>query len=449
MTQHDPNQAETDADVVVIGGGFAGVVAARDLSRAGVDVLLLEARDRLGGRTWHRDSPLGRPLELGGTFVHWLQPHVWAEMTAHGLELEPSPGVDEVYWIMGGRVHQASVEEYSALVEPGMAGLTDGARDAFPMPHRLFPMTESARAADVLSITDRLAQLGLDADRTEVARSRWTLSFNGSPEEGSWAQALRLTALCGGDWTMVSEANRAYTVAGGTGRLLDAVHSGSTARIRLSTLVTDVRQDEDNVRVLTADGETITARHAVVTLPINALTTIAFDPPLSHGKRAAAERGQVSTGFKVWMRARGRITPFIAFAPDDCPLTMAGTEYEQDGDTILLGFGPDAAKLDLHDVAAVESALHQWRPDIELIATDGHDWTADPLSGETWCMPRPGHLSREIAELQRPEGRVRLAGGDYADGWAGYIDGALESGRRAAHRLLNETDLLRKDDTPC
>ncbi|UZG55104.1 flavin monoamine oxidase family protein [Rhodococcus opacus] len=432
---HSPT---TTADVVVIGGGFAGISAARDLSRAGLEVILLEARDRLGGRTWYRDSPLGRPLELGGTFVHWIQPHLWAEMVAHDLELEPSPGVDEVYWIMGGKVHSDSVEEYSALVSPGMAGLTEGARDAFPMPHQLFPMSESALAADALSVTDRLDQLGLTAEQIEVARSRWALSFNGSPEEGSAAQPLRLAALCGGNWQLVSEANRAYTVAGGTGRLVEAVHEGSTADIRLSTTVTAVKASEHQVKVTTSDGATVTARHVVVTLPLDILNTIEFDPPLSEGKQTAAERGQVSSGVKVWMRAKGRIRPFIAFAPDEYPLTMAGTEYEIGDDTILLGFGPHSDKLDVTDVKAVEAALHQWRPDIELIAVDAHDWTADPLSGETWAMPRPGHLSTEIAELQRPEGRVRLAGSDYAHGWAGYIDGALESGRRAARHLIDE-----------
>ena len=74
------DQARADADVVVIGAGFAGLVAARELGRAGLDVLVLEARDRVGGRTW-TDRRLGHDLELGGTWVHWVQPHTWAEMT--------------------------------------------------------------------------------------------------------------------------------------------------------------------------------------------------------------------------------------------------------------------------------------------------------------------------------------------------------------------------------
>jgi monoamine oxidase len=75
-------EERADADVVVIGAGFAGLVAARELGRAGLGVLVLEARDRVGGRTW-TDRRLGHDLELGGTWVHWVQPHTWAEMTRY------------------------------------------------------------------------------------------------------------------------------------------------------------------------------------------------------------------------------------------------------------------------------------------------------------------------------------------------------------------------------
>lgn len=79
-----------DTDVVIIGAGFAGLVAARELSRSGAKVTVLEGRDRIGGRAW-TDTRLGRDIELGGTWVHPLQPHVWAELTRYGLDVTPSP----------------------------------------------------------------------------------------------------------------------------------------------------------------------------------------------------------------------------------------------------------------------------------------------------------------------------------------------------------------------
>jgi monoamine oxidase len=103
------------ADVVVIGGGFAGVTTARELTRRGHSVLVLEARDRLGGRTFYTEK-LGRKLELGGTWVHWFQPHVWAEITRYGLELTQSPVPEKGYWITGAsgtRERQASCSPHS------------------------------------------------------------------------------------------------------------------------------------------------------------------------------------------------------------------------------------------------------------------------------------------------------------------------------------------------
>ena len=80
-------------DVVVIGGGFAGVTAAREATLAGASTLLLEARDRLGGRTWtHRWNDTD--VELGGGWVHWHQPHVWSEITRAGLATERGEPVD-------------------------------------------------------------------------------------------------------------------------------------------------------------------------------------------------------------------------------------------------------------------------------------------------------------------------------------------------------------------
>ena len=78
-------------DIVVIGGGFAGITAARDLKHRGLNVLLLEARDRLGGRTWFKEVN-GFHVELGGTWIHWTQPFVWAEKERYGLEVQETPG---------------------------------------------------------------------------------------------------------------------------------------------------------------------------------------------------------------------------------------------------------------------------------------------------------------------------------------------------------------------
>ena len=80
-------------EVIVVGGGFAGVTAARESAIAGLDTLLLEARDRIGGRTW--TAPWnGIDIEYGGGWVHWHQPHTWSEITRAGLAVDLSADAD-------------------------------------------------------------------------------------------------------------------------------------------------------------------------------------------------------------------------------------------------------------------------------------------------------------------------------------------------------------------
>lgn len=426
------------SDVIVIGGGFAGLAAARDLARAGKDVTILEARDRLGGRTWYRDSLLGRPLEFGGAFVHWLQPHLWAEMVAYGLELEAIEPVETAYWLANDVVRQAPIDEYREFIGPAMAAITAGSLEAFPLPHEPFPLTAAASKADNISVAERIRQLNLPADLAEMLQGHWTLSFSGSTEDGALSQILRHVALAGGSWQMRGETSSTYIIKGGTGQLLDKLAADVRADVRLESTVRSVVSSDAGVTVVTDNGETFTAGEAIVTVPLNVLNKISFDPPLSEGKQEAAESGQVSTGFKVWMRAKGKVDKFIAFAADKYPLTMMGYEYEIEGDTILLAFGPRLGDVDITDVRAVEAAVRQWRPDIELISVDSHDWTSDPFAGETWAMLRTGQLGGSVEELIKPEGNVRIAGSDYALGWSGHIDGAIESGRRAARQIINE-----------
>ena len=107
-------------------------------------------------------------------------------------------------------------------------------------------------------------------------------------------------------------------------------------------------------------------------------------------------------------------------------------EYRVEGDTLVVGFGPSAEALDVTDQAAGAELLGRLYPGAEVVSSHGHDWTADEFSRGTWSMYRPGQLTGSLRALQAPEGRVLLAGSDVANGWNGFIDGAIESGVRSA-----------------
>ena len=79
----------------------------------------------------------------------------------------------------------------------------------------------------------------------------------------------------------------------------------------------------------------------------------------------------------------------------------------------------------------MQQQLDEILPGYEALAATSHDWLADEFAGGTWAIHRPGWYTTHHAEMQRPEGRVVLAGSDLANGWSGFIDGAIESGLRA------------------
>src|SRR5947209_16575988 len=105
-------------DVIVVGGGFAGVTTAREAALGGLDTLLLEARNRLGGRTWTSEWN-GRDIEYGGGWVHWHQPHTYSEITRAGLEVELSGDPDVAAWYVGDERRTGSIAERDLIANEG------------------------------------------------------------------------------------------------------------------------------------------------------------------------------------------------------------------------------------------------------------------------------------------------------------------------------------------
>lgn len=424
---------EINKDVVVIGAGFAGLTAARELSSRGHTVTVLEARDRIGGRTW-LDERLGRPLELGGTWVHWLQPFVWAEMGRYGIKPVAGPEFTTGYHRVGNEIVKSDAEQLLDLMDDANTRLLVRSREVFPLPWE--PLTSQHWAQlDQTSLAEAIDALGLEPEVRDLVRAFWALNFNGSLDEAAYTQALRWAATSNGDWKAMFEVCATYKVEGGTRRLIEAIRNDADIDLRLNTVVTAVEQTEEFATVTTADGWSFTAAAVVVTLPLGALRTVQFIPTLSAPKAKAAERGQAGRGAKLWIKVAGRQERFAAFATAESPLHFVQAEYLDDDSTTLVAFGPDAMSVPTDDVAAAQAMLDQVVPGLQVLEVAGHNWVDDEYAGETWPMHYVGHLTESFQDLQSPDGRVFFAGADYARGWGGFIDGAIESGLTAAHHV--------------
>ena len=152
-------------DVIVVGGGFAGVTAAREASLRGRSVLLLEARDRLGGRTWTADWN-GHAIEYGGAWVHWHQPHTWSEITRAGLRVEVSGDTDVAGWYVGDERRTGTIDERDEIARRGWDRFVDGVREALPVPHDPTRALDALARFDRQTIAERLDELALSEPRS-------------------------------------------------------------------------------------------------------------------------------------------------------------------------------------------------------------------------------------------------------------------------------------------
>ncbi len=427
-----------EADVVVVGGGIAGLITARELSRHNLSVTVLEARERLGGRAW-TDHRLGRDLEIGGTWLHWVQSHVWAEISRYGLEVTRGPRPEEAYWLAGDEVRTGTLDGFMELIDPGMRRLLDPTMSWVPRPDAPLSVPE-LESVDGFSVQDKLDELDLPVEEYRANEAAWVGHLNAPPGDAAFTSALRWTAATAGSWHLMHEASAVFRLAGGTRSLVEAIRADTDADIRTSTEVRGIEHDPSGAMVTTTGGGRIRARRVVLTLPQNILGDVDVSPGLRPEKRAASAEKTASKGVKVWIRVRGPIKPFFAYSSATHPLSVVRTEFVGDDDAVLVSFGADSRKISPHDIDAVRAALRVWRDDLEVLEVTGHDWMSDPYSRETWLIQRPQQLTRYFAAQQRPEGVVHFAGSDYANVWAGFIDGAVESGLRVAREISTGLD---------
>jgi monoamine oxidase len=416
-------------DVIVVGGGFAGVAAAREIGRGGGRALLLEARDRLGGRTW--TAPWrGRDIEYGGGWVHWHQPHTWSEIRRHGLAVSVSDEADRTLWHVGDELRSGTVVERDAIARRGWDRFVGDVGRVLPRPHDpLFRRDELARL-DGLTIAERMAEIELDDEERAVLAAELESLANGFLDDAGAVSVLRWHALSGYSLELTQYTGGRVTLVDGTRALVEAIAEEVPFARRFGVIVHTITQRAGVVEVETVDGVIARARGVVVAVPLNTLGAISFEPGLSETKRAAVALGQASRGIKIFLHVRGRAEDVNAIRAGH-PFGYLATEtIDPDGTQMLIGFGRDAAACDAGDLRAVQRQLEEIIPGYEVMAATAHDWLGDELARGTWAIHRPGWYTRFHAEMQQPEGRVILAGSDLADGWAGFMDGAIESGVR-------------------
>ncbi|KAJ5132899.1 hypothetical protein N7448_007057 [Penicillium atrosanguineum] len=446
-------------DVIVIGGGYSGLTATRDLTVAGLRVLLIEARDRIGGRSWSSNID-DYPFEMGGTWVHWGQPHVWREISRYNMrtELEESfdfsHGVNHFQLRTTQGASTMSHEEEVRLDTLLASGLEkfvnvdgDMGRKVIPFAHDAFHVPE-ARLYDEMSAQDRINIIALSLTPNERAslESFILLCSCGTLATTSFFELLHWWALCGYSYRGCMDALISYKFKGGQSTFAIKFFKEALATGRLSyafnSPISSISDQGDKVTLTTRGGRQYSGARLVSTIPLNVLNSVSFDPPLGTQRAAATNIGHVNQCVKVHAEISSkdmRSWTGISY-PFNKLMYAIGDGTTPAGNTHIVCFG--GFNNHIHpeeDINQTKQAVESMAPgNMDIKRLVFHNWSKDEFAKGAWFFSPPQLLSTSLDAMRARQGNIVFANSDWAVGWRSFIDGAIEEGTRAAMTVKEE-----------
>jgi len=419
--------------VCVVGAGFAGLAAAAALADGGVEPLVLEARERVGGRVHSRRLENGAVVELGAEFVERDQPAVVATAGRLGLELVPTGmaygdreprggiGVDRATLHAElDRLRRLLAERPAAAGSPAAAD-----RGAGPAP----PGPSGGRSAAAV-----LAGLPLHPGAREAIAARLQVSAALPVDE----LAAAVLDHAGSTFS----TRESVRVGGGNQRIAERLAERLPGAVHLGVPVEAVAWSDASVRV-TAGGGVLDADACVLALPASVTGRVRFEPPLPAWKAEVLGRVVYGHAAKLFVPLR-RVPPpsAVLSVPDHFWTWTARGDQAEAVQPVVSAFAGSAPALARLGVAAGPATwlgrVRALRPDLDLdqAAVVLSTWDDDPWVGAAYSTRGLAFDPGDAEPLARPVGPLHFAGEHTAGPWAGLMEGALRSGARAAAELL-------------
>jgi monoamine oxidase len=430
--------------VVVIGAGFAGLAAAYELSRAGADVTVLEARNRVGGRVVSfRDLVPGGAMEGGAELIGTNHP-IWMEygprFSLRFIKITEEDAEAPIV-LNGRRLTRADAEKLWEDMSSALNGLN---ADAATLPDAFAPWSAGDAAAwDRRSLADWIAGLRVP-DLCKAGIDAQMVSDNGVAT--AWQSYLgNLAMIAGGGGEKYWTETEVFRCAGGAQQLAQHLaREIGAARVQLRQTVSSIAATDRGVKVV-AGGAAHEADYAVLAVPPLTWNRIAFTPRLH-----LTGVPQMGTNVKFLMKTKNLFWRAAGLAPDflsDGPvhLTWHTTQHQKvDGAGVVAFSGGNAAdtcrawtpaERTERYLAALSPVFPALRAGFERARF--MDWPSDPWVKGSYSFPAPGEVTTLGPQLQQPlGGRVFLAGEHTCYAFVGYMEGALQSGARAAKRII-------------
>lgn len=441
--------------VIVVGAGLAGLAAARRLVTHGHEVVVLEARDRVGGRTEGGSLADGTPIELGGQWIGPTQDRMYELVDELGLEWFRTYNDEGRLLLDLGGKQSRMASHRGALPRLGPFALTDLAQGLarFTRLAGRIDRDEPWTSPDAEGLDGQTFESWVRRNlRTRTGRAYFRVAceavFAAGTRDVSLLHAL-FYSHSGTDFETLLSVDRGAQqdrIVGGSIRIAETLAAELGERVRLGRVVRRIEQDDDGVRVVLRDGEVVTGSHVAVTLPPTLAGRLEYAPALPSWRDQLTQRLPAGSVMKVYAaydepfwRADGLNGQA---ASDRGPVKVTFDNSPPSGTPgVLMGFleGDDARTWARRSEAERRDAVldcfaryfgpraRQPREYVE------RDWMAEEFTrGCYGAHFTPGVWTSYGHALRAPVGRIHWAGAECSPVWNGYMEGAVRSGEATA-----------------
>ncbi len=440
-------------DVVVVGAGLSGLCAARKLRANGASVVVVEARDRVGGRTITETIGNGS-FDLGGQWIGPEQKRVHQLVDELGLDTTPTYVDGKKVLEVEGKVstYKRSIASMSV---PNLIQLTGAMSYVNRVRKRVSPSspmaTEGAEALDGETLETWRSRIVKSAKINRVIDATVRTIFGTEARDLS-ALYFLMHINAGGGLLNLTEARGGAQqdgIVGGAQKLSVRLAQELGDAVVLNTPVRKLIQGTDGIDAV-SEHRSIGGKYAVVAVPPTLAGRIEYEPSVSVGRDQLTQRFAMGSVVKVIVTYEFAFWREAGFSGEavssDGPLSVVyDSTSHDDRQPALVGFivGAQARQWSTQPMAdrqrRVTAALARYFGDAANGFSDYRelDWGMEQWSrgGPAGSLP-PGVLTHSFAHLRKPEGRIHWAGSEAATEWIGYMEGAIQSGERAADEIL-------------